>query len=68
MAEDLGFPLQISDITEERYARCTVPGCERLARWWPAEAWQPGRWVHEAGRDERFVDFPNHHPEVTPDA
>jgi hypothetical protein len=41
---DAGFPLQISDPTEERYGKCRR--CRQPARWWPPEAEAEGRWVH----------------------
>ena len=59
---DLGFPLQISDVTEQRYGTCTV--CGRTARWWPPEAWAAARWVHVIGGSVRFVDYPEHSAEV----
>lgn len=39
---DLGFPLQISDLTEERYDTCVV--CDRTVRWWNDQL--AARWVH----------------------
>lgn len=39
---DLGFPLQISDLTEQRYGICAV--CGRTVRWWDDEL--AARWVH----------------------
>lgn len=38
----LGFPPQISDLTEERYGTCRV--CGRKARWWNDKL--APRWVH----------------------
>lgn len=38
----LGFPLQISDLTEERYDTCVV--CDRTVRWWDDQL--AARWVH----------------------
>jgi hypothetical protein len=39
---DLGFPLQISDLTEERSGTCRV--CGRTVRWWNDKL--APRWVH----------------------
>lgn len=39
---DLGFPLRISDLTEERHDTCAV--CGRTVRWWNDEL--AARWVH----------------------
>lgn len=39
---DLGFPLQISNVTEKRYGTCRI--CGRTARWWSDEL--ASRWVH----------------------
>jgi hypothetical protein len=59
-------PADIAYAADERYGRCQVPGCKRIARWWPAEAHAAGRWVHEIANDERFVDYPDHPVEVAP--
>jgi hypothetical protein len=44
------IPADIAYAADERYGRCEVPGCERIARWWHPEGGADGRWVHHPTR------------------
>jgi hypothetical protein len=56
------IPADIAYAADERYGRCEVPGCGRLARWWPGEAEAEPRWVHT----EPWLVTDHHTAEVTP--
>jgi hypothetical protein len=56
------IPAHLAEGPDERYGRCAT--CDRVARWWPAEAGADNRWVHVIGGAERFADYPYHPVEV----
>jgi hypothetical protein len=44
------IPVDIAYAADERYGKCEVPGCRRIARWWRPEGGAAGRWVHHPPR------------------